>query len=377
MAAFAEVSYDITPDLTLTGGMRLYDYINTLKGFFGFSAGFSSHTGESQCFGPGQFHNAPCTDLDQSAVGTGNTHKINLSYKIDDKRMVYFTWSTGFRPGGINRRTDDAGPYAPDKLTNYEVGWKTQWLGDTLRINGALFREDWDNVQFPFLGANSFTIIQNAGNATSQGIETDFEWRPIPSLTFSGSGAVTDANLTSDYCGFNNPVTKQPYTSNCLANDGFPPEAPAGTQLPITPKWKGNLTSRYDFPVAGFAGHVQGSVQAQSSAWDDLRISGAYPPFAPSLAGALALHARQTVRLGLVRFLGGHRQRLLVGGALRAERLRRTGAAISLRRMRDAGLRSADLCRATTAAADRHQVRAEVLKRASYLPLAGRSTRAA
>ncbi len=282
MAAFAEASYDILPNLTLTGGIRLYDYVNTLKGFFGFSAGFSSHTGESQCFGPGQFHNAPCTDLDQSAVGTGNTHKINLSYKIDDKRMVYFTWSTGFRPGGINRRTDDAGPYAPDKLTNYEVGWKTQWLGDTLRINGALFREDWDNVQFPFLGANSFTIIQNAGNATSQGIETDFEWRPIPSLTFSGSGAVTDANLTTDYCGFNNPATKQPYTSNCLANDGFPPEAPAGTQLPITPKWKGNLTTRYDFPFMSFAAHVQGSVQAQSSAWDDLRTGGAFPPFAPT-----------------------------------------------------------------------------------------------
>ena len=31
-----------------------------------------------------------------------------------------------------------------------------------------------------------------------------------------------------------------------------------------------------------FAAHVQGSVQAQSSAWDDLRIEGAYPPFAPS-----------------------------------------------------------------------------------------------
>ncbi|HUO91295.1 MAG TPA: TonB-dependent receptor [Rhizomicrobium sp.] len=282
MAAFAEVSYDITPQLTLTGGMRLYDYINTLKGFFGFSAGFSSHTGESQCFGPGLFHGAPCTDLDQSAVGTGNTHKVNLTYKIDDKKMVYFTWSTGFRPGGINRRTDDAGPYAPDKLTNYEVGWKTQWFNDTLRINGALFREDWDNVQFPFLGANSFTIIQNAGNATSQGVEADFEWRPISSLTFSGSGAVTDANLTTDYCGFNNPATKQPYTSNCFANDGFPPEAPAGTQLPITPKWKGNLTSRYDFPIAGFAGHIQGSVQAQSSAWDDLRIGGAFPPFAPT-----------------------------------------------------------------------------------------------
>jgi iron complex outermembrane receptor protein len=279
MAAFAEVSYDVMPKLTLTGGLRLYDYLNTLQGFFGFSSNFSSHTGESQCFGPGMFHNAPCTNLDAHTDGTGNTHKINATYHIDDDRMVYFTWSTGFRPGGINRRTDVAGPYGPDKLTNYEVGWKTTWLDDTLRWNGALFRENWDNVQFPFLGVNSFTIVQNAGNATSQGVESDFEWKPISALTISGSGAVTDANLDTNYCGFSNETTKQPITGNCLAQDGFGPEAPAGTQLPITPKWKGNLTTRYDFPILGdLAAHVQGSVEAQSSSWSDLRVVAIYPP---------------------------------------------------------------------------------------------------
>src|SRR5262249_45276096 len=41
-----------------------------------------------------------------------------------------------------------------------------------------------------------------------------------------------------------------------------------------------NLTTRYDFPIMGLAGHLQGSVQAQSSAWDDLRILGGVPPAA-------------------------------------------------------------------------------------------------
>lgn len=283
MAAFADVSYDITPQLTINGGLRLYDYRNTLAGFFGFSNNFSSHTGEAKCFGPGQFHNAPCTDLDGKSVGTGNTHKINLTYHVDDDRMVYFTWSTGFRPGGVNRRNDVAGPYAPDKLTNYELGWKTTWLDDTLRVNGALFRENWDNVQFPFLGVNSFTIIQNAGNATSQGVETDFEWKPLPALTISGSGAYTDAKLDTNYCGFSDPVTKQPFTGNCLLEDGFVPEAPVGTQLPITPKWKGNVTARYDFPLWNdMTGHVQGSEEAQSSSWPDLRIVGPFPPSGPT-----------------------------------------------------------------------------------------------
>lgn len=281
MAAFADVSYDITPQLTVNGGLRLYDYRNTLAGFFGFTNNFSSHSGEAKCFGPGEFHNAPCTDLDGKSVGTGNTHKINVTYHVDDDRMVYFTWSTGFRPGGVNRRNDVAGPYAPDKLTNYELGWKTTWLDDTLRWNGALFLEKWDNVQFPFLGVNSFTLIYNAGNATSKGVETDFEWKPIPALTISGSGAVTDANLDTNYCGFSNETTKQPIVGNCLAQDGWQPEAPAGTQLPITPKWKGNVTARYDFPLwSDMTAHIQGSEVVQSSTWSDLRVVGIYSTLA-------------------------------------------------------------------------------------------------
>jgi len=288
MAAFGDVSFSITPQLILTGGLRLYDYENRLKGFFGFGAGspYGGSTGQTQCFGPGTFHNDPCTDLDAHAVGTGNTHKINLSYQVDDNRMVYATWSTGFRPGGINRRSD-YGSYSPDKLTNYEVGWKTSWLDNSLRFNGDVFWENWDNVQFPFLGENSFTIIQNAGNAVSKGIESNVDWKPISSLTLSAAAAVTDAQLTSNYCGFSNLATQIPISNcpNALPStdpgaDANPPEAPKGTQLPITPKYKGNLTARYDFPLASLAAHVQGSWEAQSSSWSDLRVNASTPPYA-------------------------------------------------------------------------------------------------
>ena len=40
--------------------------------------------------------------------------------------MFYATWSEGFRPGGINRR-GTLPPYMSDFLTNYEIGWKTDW----------------------------------------------------------------------------------------------------------------------------------------------------------------------------------------------------------------------------------------------------------
>ncbi len=155
-AVFGELSYDITPQLTVTGGARVFNADNSLYGFFGFGDGYSSHTGVSQCFSAAQFNNAPCTNLNKSVQEWGYTHKLSLKYQIDDDRMVYATWSTGFRPGGINRR-GTIPPYSPDKLTNYELGWKTAWYNGQLTFNGDVFWEDWNKFQFSFLGLNSFT----------------------------------------------------------------------------------------------------------------------------------------------------------------------------------------------------------------------------
>ena len=85
---------------------------------------------------------------------SGETHRVNLTWQVDDDKMVYATYSTGFRPGGANRIAGFA-PYTPDTLTNYEIGCKTSWDNDRFRFNGAFYWEDWKNIQFSFLGPNS------------------------------------------------------------------------------------------------------------------------------------------------------------------------------------------------------------------------------
>ena len=182
-AAFAEVTWDITSKLSILGGIRHYTYDNSLVGFFGYSANFSSHTGASQCFpgaaGAPYVKNTPCTNLDTSIKGSGNVPKGTLTYKFTPDVMMYATYSKGFRPGGVNRIAGPNGvPYQPDFLKNYEIGWKTQWLEHRLRWNGALFWEDWDNFQFGFLVPPSITAITNAGNARIKGIENEIEFAP-------------------------------------------------------------------------------------------------------------------------------------------------------------------------------------------------------
>jgi outer membrane receptor protein involved in Fe transport len=254
-ALFGEVSFDALENVTLTGGVRYFDTRNSLKGFFGYSANFSSRTGEAVCFSPEQLNGGPCVNLDKKVEESGFVGKANATWRINDDAMVYFTWSEGFRPGGINRR-GTLPPYGSDTLTSYEVGWKTAWLDNSLRFNGALFHSKWEDMQFSFLGANGLTEIQNAGEARINGFETSIDWVPTEQFTLSGGLSLIDAELTEDY----------------IAAIGDPPAAPDGTSLPVTPDLKANVTGRYTFMISSFDAFVQGSLVYQSDTFSDLRL---------------------------------------------------------------------------------------------------------
>ena len=211
-AAFGQVTWDISSAWQLIGGIRFYEYKNSLEGFYGYSGAYQDLTG----FYPGQnicipgdrapFHGAPCTDLNQTVSDNGKTYRGTLTYKFNADKLAYFTYSTGFRPGGVNRVYDAAiksifPPYKADFLTNWELGWKTQWYEHKLRWNGALFLENWDNFQFLYLGPNSVTVVQNAASAQIRGVETELEWAATNNLLLSGGATYLHAVTTSNYCG--------------------------------------------------------------------------------------------------------------------------------------------------------------------------------
>lgn len=266
-AVFGEVSYDLTDQLTLTGGARLYRYDNSLVGFFGYSSSFSSRTGEAACFADAVVDGSPCTNLDKNTADTGAIYKLNATYELNPDVLLYATWSQGFRPGGINRR-GTLPPYRPDKLENFEIGWKTQ-LGP-VRFNGAIYQEDWNDIQLSFLGENGLTEIRNAGIARIRGIEADLSYRS-GGLTLSASGSFNDATIRRDFCLIANPdfdCTIDP--GDGRSNDLL---APSGTQLPVTARFKGNAIARYAFPVGSWDGHVQGALSHVGKRRSDLRIT--------------------------------------------------------------------------------------------------------
>jgi len=289
-AAFLQVNWDITSQWQLTGGFRQYHYDNSLQGYYGYSANYQTLIGAASgmlaCGPPGSaggqinyapFHYAPCTNLNETVSANGHTELGRLTYKFDPDHLVYATYSTGFRPGGVNRVYDAQikaiyPPYSSDQLKNYEIGWKTQWLNGTLRWNGAIFYEDWKNFQFAFLGPNSVTVVQNAASAASEGVETNVEWKITPDWLVSMSATYLDAKLTSNFCGTTINSTTTQLKTECPNQMNGPsslpisfydgttsvgPYAPNGTRLPGVPTFKANLVSRYNFPLGDWNGYGQ------------------------------------------------------------------------------------------------------------------------
>jgi outer membrane receptor protein involved in Fe transport len=292
-AVFAQMTWDITSAWSVTGGAREYRYDNSLQGFYGYALGYTGpgpHSGQATC-GPvggtpdanyAPFHFAPCTDLNLTKVSAnGHTELARVSYKFDPDHLMYATYSTGFRPGGVNRVYDkNIGaiypPYKSDQLKNYEVGWKTQWFGEHLRWNGAVFWEDWNNFQFSYLGPNSVTVVQNAAAARSKGIETNVEWVVGNGFVVSGSATFLDAKLTQSFCGTTTLVFPTSCPTQVSGSGSSPisfadgttklgPYAPAGTRLPGTPRLKANLIGRYNFSLGDWNAFGQAAYVYQDS----------------------------------------------------------------------------------------------------------------
>jgi iron complex outermembrane recepter protein len=293
-AIFGSVSFDITDQWELTLGARYFEPENSVKGYFGFGLGFSpacepgictddegeliglgedepgavanggsgayspdgqdwSKNGEWRCASQEDYKDAPCLNVDRRIKESEYIGRVNLTWKPADGYMMYATWSEGYRPGGINR--DPTYPdYVSDFLTNWELGWKTAWLDNTLQFNGAVFLQEWDDVQVSFAGDNGITLVNNGPTAEVAGIEMQALWMPLDGLRLSTSVAYYDSELQDVYCE----------DSDCESS------APAGSQLPLTPEFKGNLIGRYEFPLAGFDANVQGAVAYESSRPSDI-----------------------------------------------------------------------------------------------------------
>jgi outer membrane receptor protein involved in Fe transport len=268
-AAFGSVDFDIVPKtLSITAGTRYYRFNEEELGGDVGSFYCKVYSTPTTYFGPCLSPYGTNLDLQtpHTSKYSGFRSRANMTWKITPDVMIYYTWSQGFRPGGFNRGVSGHLPvngvdqyytpatYAPDSLTNNEIGWKTEWLSHRLQLNGAVYQEDWKNAQVAFFdpqsGLGNLTFSTNGPNYRVRGVEVQLVTRITDGLTVMGSSSWNSSTQTnSPYLINNNP--KSSNFGDAITS--IPnPYGPVGTPLALSPPFQANLRFRYELPLGSY-----------------------------------------------------------------------------------------------------------------------------
>jgi iron complex outermembrane receptor protein len=134
------------------------------------------------------------------------TPMASLAYQLPDAMidnsfvdagMFYVTYAEGFKSGTFEPiGVDGQATVEPENVTNYELGWKLDILDSRMRLNGAIFRTDFDDMQLRQVvldsSATPRVVLNNASKTQIEGIELEFTWTPIDGLLLIATGSFND-----------------------------------------------------------------------------------------------------------------------------------------------------------------------------------------
>lgn len=253
-AIYGEVTYHFTDAWSFTaGGRYTHDQIdNTLTGLVAF--------GSPQ---PDLAGNSSFNDFSPRAV---------LAYKLSPDASIYASISHGYKAGGNNLNgslAEHVRPFAPEKLWNYEVGYKSEFWDHRALFNASVFYMKWTDLQSDVIFlidptdiSSAVSLTESAASATSKGIDLEARIRPIEPLTLGLSLGYLDAKFGK----FNNAVV---YSNEVdLTN----------RQLPQSPRWTGNATVEWSKQIGSNASWYTRFEEAfRSSSFSNLEGVAAAP----------------------------------------------------------------------------------------------------
>ena len=235
-ALFGEVGFDVTDRLKLTAGLRYSD--ERKDDFSAFGLVFDVLGLESP--GPVTPVGAPRSESDSWDAWTP---KFGVDYRHTENLLYYFSATRGFKSGGYNSLQPSNPPYDPEFIWAYEAGVKSELADDRVRLNVALFRYDYTDLQVStFL--NNLTFITNAAEATVTGIELELTALPTPDLELGLAVSYLDAEYDEFLTAFGStPCTPVPPATTCTRP--LRPFDASGNRMVNAPEWKANATAQY------------------------------------------------------------------------------------------------------------------------------------
>ncbi|MEO9970738.1 MAG: TonB-dependent receptor [Hyphomonadaceae bacterium] len=204
IAAFVDGTYDITDRLSLSAGFRYSYEEKDFQNNFIFVAPAAPSPANN--FMPPDPNPLTGQSVDLTEDFDSPTGRVILQYQVADDVMVYGGYSRGFRSGGFNGRAASPasiGPFDNETVDSFEIGARTEWFGNRLRINPTAFYALYDDKQEENLvavpengiGATE-TFVENASEVEIFGFELEVLARITPELTVQASLGLTDAEFT-------------------------------------------------------------------------------------------------------------------------------------------------------------------------------------
>lgn len=188
-AVYGQATYALTPELGLTIGLR---YTDDEKKF--------TYRGETNT--PGFAPMVASFDVGDTLNFSSTDPRITLDYQLADDVMIYATYATGFKSGGVQAfiTTPEAAlqSFDAEKLTMTEVGLKSQMWNQRLQLNAALYRYNYEDQQVQSIlsiNGSPTALTQNAGESTMNGLELDVVALLAENLTVNFSYTYQDAEF--------------------------------------------------------------------------------------------------------------------------------------------------------------------------------------
>jgi len=245
-AIFTQWTYDISDQTSLTVGGR---YTEDTKGSIPDQFSYANPTAK---YLPVQLYEATFTDFSPS---------VTLSHRWNEQVMTYLSYSQGFKGGGWNSHfnrpqsqaeLDDFHAFDQETATTIELGFKLDLANNTVRLNGAVFMTDYQDLQITYR-AGVAPYITNAGEAEANGFELEGTWVISDGWELTGGVGHLDATITQL-----DPIA------------GLATGVQVGNVLPYAPEWVGNMSLAHDWSYSnGWSGSGRVGFSYQSETYFD------------------------------------------------------------------------------------------------------------
>lgn len=288
-AAFGQLTWNITDQLSLIGGLRYQYEKQDARGNRPGNALFPGDldlipTTPNTPFPPNVNPLSPLLPSQGSASvdDTALTGRAGVQYRFSDRAQVYATYTRGYKGRAfdteITSNFTTLRALEPETVNAYELGTRFFTADRRINVSAALFRSEYDNLQVQGFDrdAAAFRPV-NAGNSTVRGAEIEFGLRPGGGLTFGGGLTVLDAktDIPGIACFPGQTSITQPAGGTRQANVCYRETQPNGAlvvsqdvvggDIPNSPDTRMTLTGRWerDLTTLPFGFFVQGNLLVQ------------------------------------------------------------------------------------------------------------------